>query len=65
MNSAKIIFKDREHTVKPGITIRKALKELNIPSQGVIATRNNDLITEDEIIRQGDVIILIPAISGG
>jgi len=65
MNSAKIIFRDREHIVKPGITIRKALKDLNIPSQGVIVTRKNELITEDEIIKKGDVITLISAISGG
>jgi len=41
------------------------LKKSNIVPEAVIATRNGEMITEDEILKDGDVIKLVAVISGG
>ncbi len=63
--SAKLVLRDKEYEVKPGMTLLDALKKSNIVPESVIATRNGELMTEDEILRNGDVIKLIAVISGG
>jgi sulfur carrier protein ThiS len=62
---AKLILRDREYEVRPGMALLDALKKNNIIPESVIATRNGELITEDEILRAGDVVKLIAVISGG
>jgi sulfur carrier protein ThiS len=47
------------------MTLLDALKKNNILPEGVLCTRVGELITEDEILKDGDVIKLIAAISGG
>ena len=62
---AKLILRDREFEVKSGMTLLDALKKNNIVPESVIATRDGELITDDEILRAGDVVKLIAVISGG
>ncbi len=61
----KLIFRNDEYEVRPGMNLLDALKKNNILSEGILCTRDGELITEDEILRDGDVIKLIAAISGG
>ena len=42
-----------------------ALKKCEILSESVIATRDGELILDDEILKDGDVIKLVAVISGG
>jgi len=63
--AAKLILRDKEYEVKPGMALADALKKINIVPESVIATRGGEMITDDEIIRSGDVIKLIAVISGG
>lgn len=63
--TAKLILRNREYEVKSGQTLRSALKEAGILPESVIATRQGEMITEDEMVREGDVIKLIAVISGG
>ncbi len=63
--TAKLILRNREYEVKSGQTLRSALKEAGILPESVIATRQGEMMTEDEIVREGDVIKLIAVISGG
>jgi len=44
---------------------REAMDNLAINPQTVIITRNNELITEDEKLNDGDEIKLLSVISGG
>ncbi len=62
---AKLILRDKEYEVKPGMTLLDALKKSNIVPESVIATRNGEMITDDEVLRSGDVVKLIAVISGG
>ena len=68
---ATIILRDKSYEVRHGSTLRMALKKLEstegvrILPETVLATRDGEMITEDEILRSGDVVKLIAVISGG
>jgi sulfur carrier protein ThiS len=61
----KLILRNQEFEVRPGMTLLDALKKNNILSEGVICIRNGVLITDDELLKDRDEIQLISAISGG
>lgn len=63
--TAKLILRDKEFEVRPGMSLLDALKKNNIVPESVIATRDGEMITEDEILKDGDLIKLIAVISGG
>jgi sulfur carrier protein len=51
--------------VKPGMTLLSALHKINVVPESVIATREGEMILDDEILKDGDVVKLIAVISGG
>lgn len=61
----KLILRNKEFEVRSGMTLLDALKKTNILPEGVVATRNGELIEEDEILKEGEIIKLVAAISGG
>lgn len=63
--TVKLVLRDKEYEVKAGMTLLDSLKKINVLSESVIATRNGEMILDDEILRDGDVVKLIAVISGG
>ena len=61
----KLILRNKEYEVKPGMTLLSALQKIDVVPESVIATRDGEMILEDEILREGDVVKLIAVISGG
>jgi sulfur carrier protein ThiS len=61
----KLTLRDKEYQIKPGMTLLSALHKSDIVPESVIATRDGEMILEDEILNDGDVIKLIAVISGG
>ena len=61
----KLVLRDKEYEVKPGMTLLSALEKINVIPESIIATRNGEMILDDEILKDGDVIKLIAVISGG
>ncbi len=61
----KIILRNKEYEVRPGMTLLSALGKIGILPEAVIATRQGELIEEDEILRDGEVVKLVAVISGG
>ena len=61
----KLILRNKEHEVKPGMTLLSALQKINVVPESVIATRNGEMILDDEILKDGDEVKLIAVISGG
>ena len=47
------------------MTLLSALQKVNVVPESVIATREGEMILEDEILKEGDVVKLIAVISGG
>jgi sulfur carrier protein len=65
VNLVKLILRNKEYEVKPGMTLLSALQKIDVVPESVIATREGEMILEDEILRDGDVVKLIAVISGG
>lgn len=63
--AVKLILRDKEYEVKPGMTLLSALQKINVVPESVIATREGEMILNDEILKDGDVIKLVAVISGG
>jgi sulfur carrier protein ThiS len=63
--TAKMILREKEYPARPGSTIRHALQKAGLQPESVLATRNGELVTDDEILLEGDVIKLVAVISGG
>jgi sulfur carrier protein len=61
----KLILRNKEYEVKPGMTLLSALQKVDIVPESVIATRDGEMILDDEILKDGEVIKLIAVISGG
>ncbi len=61
----KLILRDKEYEVKPGMTLLSALQHIDILPESVIATRDGEMILEDEILGDGQTIQLVAVISGG
>jgi sulfur carrier protein ThiS len=62
---AKLILREKVYEVRPGMSLLDALKKNNIVPESVIAIRDGEMITDDEILRSGDEIKLVAVISGG
>lgn len=61
----KIIFRKKEYPVEPGTTIRTAIQAIEIVPESIIPTRKGQLISEEDVIQDGDIIRLVPVITGG
>ncbi len=55
----------REVEVKGPRLVREVLKELNLLPESVLVVRGDDLVTEDELLKDEDRIEIRPVISGG
>ncbi len=62
---AKLILRKKEYDIQHGMTIRSAVLKLGIQPEAVLPTRKGELVSEEEIIQDGDVIKLVAVISGG
>ena len=63
--AVKLVLREKEYEVRPGMTLLDALKKSNIVPESVIAIRAGEMILDDEILKDGDVIKLVAVISGG
>lgn len=61
----RMTLRDKVFEVRAGMTVRDALRHVGLLPESVLATRKGELITEDEILREGDEVKLVAVISGG
>lgn len=55
----------REVDVKGPRRVKDLLKELNLLSETVLVVRGDELVTEDDMLRDDDRIEIRPVMSGG
>jgi sulfur carrier protein len=60
-----LTYRKKKYEVKSGMTLRDALKKLDIIPESVIPVKNGELITDDVLLEDGDQIKLLGVISGG
>jgi sulfur carrier protein len=58
-------LRKKVYEVKAGMTIRDAILKLDIIPESVLPVKNGELLTDDEILEDGDEIKLVAVISGG
>jgi len=46
-------------------SVEQLLQHLNINSETVLVTRNNEILTEDELLSNDDTIEILSVVSGG
>jgi sulfur carrier protein ThiS len=63
--AVKLILRDKEYFINPGMSLNKSLGKLGLQPEALLATREGEMITGDEILSDGEVIRLIAVISGG
>ena len=63
--TAKLILKNQEWEVEAGKSVKQTLEELGIAWQTVLITREGILIVGEEVLQEGEIIKLVPAVSGG
>jgi len=60
-----IIYRNQETKFEKTITVKEALREMKLSAETHLAVKNGELVTEDEILRDGDIVKLVAVISGG
>ncbi len=63
--AAKLVLREKDYEVRPGMGLREALLKVGLLPEAVLAIREGVMITEDEILVDGDVVKLVAVISGG
>jgi len=63
--AVKLLFRNHEILVKPGLSLKNSLDKAGFQPGEVLAMREGDLVTEDEVLKDGEVIRLVAVISGG
>lgn len=63
----KIILRKKEYQIDEvkDLTVAKALRLLNLFPEAHLVIRNGKILTEQELLRDGDVLKIVPVISGG
>jgi sulfur carrier protein len=65
--TVKVILRNREIIIDEikDLTVRKVFKKLELLPETYLCLRNGELLTEQEIIKDGDILRMVPVISGG
>lgn len=60
-----LTLRKQEFKLEEEITVKQALERLKLPPQSYLVVRGGELLTEDLRLKDGDVVKLVPVISGG
>lgn len=58
-------YRRETFTVRPGMTVRKAILQVGLNPETVLATKDGALVTDEVVLEPGDQIRLVATISGG
>ena len=61
----KLILRGKEYEVKPGMSLKHSLERIGVLPEAVVAIRHGEMITEEEILKDGEEVKLVAVISGG
>ena len=60
-----LVLRRQEHTLEGTTTVQQALAELGLSPETHLVVRDGELLNENEPLKDGDVVRLVPVISGG
>jgi sulfur carrier protein ThiS len=59
------ILRGKNYLTAGNMTVAQALKRIGLTPEAYLFVRSGEVITEDQFLRPGDVIRIVPVISGG
>ncbi|MCX8025456.1 MAG: MoaD/ThiS family protein [Thermanaerothrix sp.] len=60
-----LILRKQEYQLEGTMTVKEALKRLSLSPESHLVVRNGELLNENDVLRDGDVVKIVPSISGG
>lgn len=63
--TARLVLRNKEYEVQQGTTILFALIKLGVDVRVVRPMRDGELIDPETVLKEGDLIQLVPLIAGG
>lgn len=60
-----LILRQQRFQLEGTITVKDALKQLNLSLESHLVVRDGNLLTENDSLRNGETVKIITAISGG
>lgn len=60
-----IILRKKEYQIEANVTLKQALQKLDLTPETHLVMRNGEVLTENELLADGDVVKLAAVISGG
>jgi sulfur carrier protein len=64
-NQITLVFRGKEHSLPGNLFVHQALKRIGLNTESYLVVRDGEVITEDQMLRPGDRIRIVPVISGG
>jgi sulfur carrier protein len=61
----KVTLRNKEYEVTPNQTVQNALESLGLQPEAYLVVKDGELLTEDIVVREGDVLKLVAVVSGG
>lgn len=63
--AVSLIFRKKEYLLEGPLTLQIALEKLGLSAETHMAVRYGELLQTYELLKDGDVVKLVPEISGG
>lgn len=60
-----LILRKQEFQLEGTLTVKDALKKLDLSPESHLVVRDGNLLTENDVLRNGETVKIIAAISGG
>ena len=60
-----LILRNKEFQMEGNLTVKEALEKLQLSTETHFVVRDGELLNEREALQDGDVVQLVPVISGG
>lgn len=63
--NVEIVFRDKKWELKGSIVARDAIKKVGLEPEAVLVVVNEKLVTDDVLLKEGDLVKLVAVVSGG
>lgn len=60
-----LLYRRDIFTVRPGMTVRRAIMKCGLNPETTLAVKDGELITDEVVLKPGETVKLIATISGG
>ena len=61
----EVVFRKKTYEFEENMSVKKVLKRICISSESYLVVRDGKLLTENDMIKDGEIIKIISVISGG